>query len=45
VALAEKCGGKGQLDGATGKLEMILELTHSIAMIELAIEEAKRPAG
>jgi hypothetical protein len=28
-----------------GRLEMIFELTHSIAEIEMAMEEAKRPAG
>jgi hypothetical protein len=45
VALAEKCAGKGMPDGAMGRLEMILDLVSSIATIEKAIEEAKRPAG
>jgi hypothetical protein len=38
VVLAEKCADKGQID-------MILELTSSIAEIEMAIEGTKRPAG
>jgi hypothetical protein len=45
VALAEKFADKGLPDGGMGRLEMIFELTHSIAEIEMAMEEAKRPAG
>jgi hypothetical protein len=42
VVLAEKFADKGLPDSGMGRLEMIFGLTHSIAEIEMAMQEATR---
>jgi hypothetical protein len=42
VVLAEKFADKGRPDGRIDQLEMILGLTHSIAEIEMVMQEATR---